>query len=113
MSEDNKRLQINSAKLRVGGEIAGAVFTLGSVLIFLLGIPVLRYMFPAAVLVGCAVALVLHFIQHENPGTPWLLSAIEKQTQLPAKPEGKGNPGRSEKISLTVQPPVDLLATNN
>jgi hypothetical protein len=108
VSEDTKRPQINSAKLRVGGEIAGAIFTLGSVLIFLLGIPVLRYMFPAAILVGCAVALVLHFIRHENPGTPWLLSATEQERQVPAEPEGKGDRGRSEKISMTVQPPVDL-----
>lgn len=111
MSEDPKRPQINSAKLRVGGEVAGAIFTVGTVLIFLLGIPVLRYIFPAAILVGCALALVLHFIRHENPGAPWLLSATEKETQLPAKREGKVTPVRSEKISLTG--PVDLPATAN
>ena len=109
MSKDKESPQINSAKLRVGGEIAGAIFTIGSVLIFLLGIPVLRYIFPAAVVVGCAVALVLHFIRRDNPGALWLLSAAEKDQQIPAKRESKGNPGRSSRISLTDQSP-DLSA---
>src|SRR6266404_5922391 len=102
MSEDTPRPQINSAKLRVGGGIAGAIFTIGSMLIFLIGIPVLRYVFPAAILVGFGVALFLHFIRHETPGAPWILSATEKETEGPPEEnrEHKGNPGQSVRILL-------------
>jgi hypothetical protein len=100
MPEDTQRPQINSAKLRVGGGIAGAIFTLGSVLIFLLGIPVLRYLFPAAILLGSVVALILHFIRHETPGASWLLSATAKETEAPSKAEPDPNPRRSAKLLL-------------
>ncbi|HYL78835.1 MAG TPA: hypothetical protein VEU96_31890 [Bryobacteraceae bacterium] len=66
------------SKLAVGGGIAGAVFTAGSMLIFLTGIPVLRYVFPAAVAVGCGVALILHFARHKTLGAPWIPSATKK-----------------------------------
>jgi len=78
MREDTQRPQINMSKLAVGGGIAGAVFTAGSMLIFLTGIPVLRYMFPAAMAVGCGVALILHFMRHETPGAAWIPSARRK-----------------------------------
>ncbi len=92
MGEDNPTPQINSAKLRVGGGIAGAIFTVGSMLIFLIGIPVVRYIFPAAILVGCLVALILHFIRHETPGASWLLSATAEETAAPSEPEHRRNP---------------------
>jgi hypothetical protein len=52
MKEDCTTPQINSAKIQVGSGVAGAIFTIGSMLIFLFGVPVLRYVFPAAVLLG-------------------------------------------------------------
>jgi len=78
MREDNPNPQINMSKIVVGGGIAGAIFTVGSMLIFLIGIPVLRYMFPAAITLGCGVALILHFIRHETPGASWILSPRKK-----------------------------------
>ncbi len=78
MQEDTQRPQINMSKLAVGGGIAGAVFTAGSMLIFLTGIPVLRYVFPAAMALGCGVALILHFMRHETPGASWILAAGQK-----------------------------------
>jgi hypothetical protein len=78
MKDDTVNPQINMSKIVVGGGIAGALFTVGSMLIFLIGIPVLRYMFPAAIALGCGVALILHFIRHETPGASWLLSAGKK-----------------------------------
>jgi hypothetical protein len=51
-------------------------------LIFLTGIPILRYVFPVAVVLGCVVALVLRYIPHDNPGTPWLLSATERNSEV-------------------------------
>jgi hypothetical protein len=80
MKEDSTRPQIDSAKIRVGSGIAGAIFTIGSMLIFLFGIPVLRYVFPAAILLGCAVALVLRFVRHKTPGTSWILSATDEKS---------------------------------
>ena len=82
MLRETPRPQINASKLRVGGEIVGAVFAVGTMLIFLTGIPMLRYTFPVAVVLGCIVALVLRFLPHDNPGTPWLLAATEKNSEV-------------------------------
>jgi hypothetical protein len=79
MKEDTRTLQINMAKVAVGGGIAGAIFAFGSVAIFLIGIPAIRYVFPAAIVLGCGVALVLHFIRHETTGAPWIRSATTKK----------------------------------
>ena len=78
MKEDTRTPQINMAKIAVGGGIAGAVFAVGSMAIFLIGIPAIRYVFPAAIVLGCGVALVLHFIRHETTGAPWIRSATKK-----------------------------------
>lgn len=73
MPKDLANPQINLSKIPVGGGIAGAIFAIGSMLIFLIGIPVIRYVFPAAVILGCAVALIIHFKRHETPGAAWIL----------------------------------------
>jgi hypothetical protein len=78
MREDAPSPQINISKIVVGGGIAGAIFAVGSMLIFLIGIPALRYFLAAAVVVGCGVALVIHFIRHETPGASWIISAKKK-----------------------------------
>jgi hypothetical protein len=61
-----------------GGGIAGAIFTVSSTLIFLIGIPALRYFLPAAIVLGCGVAVIIHFIRHETPGKSWILAATKK-----------------------------------
>jgi hypothetical protein len=78
MREDARSPQINVSKIAVGGGIAGTIVTVCSTAIFLIGIPALRYMFPAAIVLGCGVALILHFIRHETPGASWILSATKK-----------------------------------
>jgi hypothetical protein len=78
MRENTSSPQINLAKIPVGGGIAGAIFAVGSMMIFLTGIPALRYVFPASIVLGCAVALILHFIRHETPGTSRILSLTKK-----------------------------------
>ena len=78
MTEDTPSPQINVSKIRGGGGIAGAMFAVISTVIFLIGIPALRYMFPAAIVLGCGVALILHFIRHETPGASWILPANKK-----------------------------------
>ena len=69
--------QINASKIVIGGGVAAAIFTVGSMLIFITGLPVLWFMFPAAIVLGCVLALVRRLVRHRTPGTPWLLSAIE------------------------------------
>ena len=78
MQEETQLPQINISKIVVGGGIAGAFFAFSSMLIFLIGIPMLRYMFLAALVLGCGVALVLRFVRHKTPapgsgGAPWIL----------------------------------------
>ena len=78
MGEGASSPQINVSKIPVGGGIAGAIFAVGSALIFLIGIPALRYFLLAAIVLGCGVALAIHFIRHETPGTSWIRSATKK-----------------------------------
>ena len=82
---ETARPQINASKLVVGGGIAGAVFTIGSMLIFLTGLPILRYMFAAALILGCGMALFRRLVRHKTTGAPWLLSATEKCAEPPLK----------------------------
>jgi hypothetical protein len=82
---ETPRPQINASKLVVGGGIVGAIFTIGSMLIFLTGLPILRYMFAAALVLGCGIALVRRRVRHKTPGAPWLLSAIDQSVQSPVR----------------------------
>jgi hypothetical protein len=70
--------QINVSKISGGGGVAGAMVAIISTLIFLIGIPALRYFLPAAVVLGCGVAFSIHFKRHETPGKSWIPSAIKK-----------------------------------
>jgi len=87
MREDAPKPQINASKIVIGGGIAGVIFTVGSMLIFLIGIPVLRYIFPAAIVLGCAVALILRFIRHETTGAPWILSTNVRKAEESSRVE--------------------------
>jgi hypothetical protein len=66
------------AKIPISGGIAGLFFAVASMAIFLLGIPVLRFLFPAAIALGCGVALVLHFVLHERQITSFILPQTKK-----------------------------------
>jgi hypothetical protein len=77
MAEEIHNPQINISKIAVGGGIAGAFFAGVSTLIFLMGIPLVRFMFPVAVVLGGGIALVLHFARHKTPGMPWILPGTE------------------------------------
>ena len=69
-------------------------------LIFLVGIPLLRYLFPAAILMGSAVALMLHFIRHNTLGKSWLLPAIENTRESTVKPKRKENSSHLTRILI-------------
>lgn len=70
--------QINVSKIPGGGGVAGALFAVISMTIFLIGIPALRFFLPAAILLGGGVAAVIHFKRHERPGMPWIAPAAKK-----------------------------------
>jgi hypothetical protein len=67
--------QINVAKVPADSNVGGMIFAVSTAMTFFWGIPLLRYLFPAAILLGCGVALVLHFVRHETPGASWILPA--------------------------------------
>jgi hypothetical protein len=78
MTDDTLPPQINMSKIVISGGIAGALFAGGSMLIFLVGIPLIRFMFPAAILLGCGFALVRYLTRHETSSTARILSAANK-----------------------------------
>jgi hypothetical protein len=78
MREGTPNPQINVSKISGGAGMAGALFAVISTVIFLIGIPALRYFLPAAIVLGCAVALVTRFKRHETPGKPWILLSAKK-----------------------------------
>lgn len=69
MDSDPASAEINMAKVPADNNIGGMIFALGTVLIFFWGIPLLRYLFPAAIVVGCGIALILHFMRHKPPAS--------------------------------------------
>ena len=64
---------INIAKIPVAGSAAGAIFGFGSMAILLIGIPELQLLFPAALILGCGIAVAFRLIRPETPGTSWIL----------------------------------------
>lgn len=100
MGEGTPTPQINVSKIPGGGGFAGALFAVISTTIFLIGIPRLRYFFPAAVVLGCVVALVLRYVRRETPGKPWILSASEQ----PESPLEGGKPDDRRMKRQTLSP---------
>jgi hypothetical protein len=81
MSQDPSNPQINVSKIPGGGGIAGTLFAVISMTIFLIGIPALRYFLPAAILLGCAVAFIVRRVRRQTPGSPWILAATENPSE--------------------------------
>ena len=78
MRDEAPTPQINVSKIPGGAGIAGALFAVISMVIFLIGIPMLRFMFPAAIVLGCGIALIRHFVRHETTGASWILPAPKR-----------------------------------
>jgi len=78
MTDETETPQINVSKIPMGSGLGGALAAVASVLIILLGLPELWYFLPGSLLLGCVVALVLHFMRHKNPGEPWILPVTKK-----------------------------------
>lgn len=69
MKNDLLRSDIDMAKIPADANAGGLIFAIGTMLVFLIGIPAIRFLFPAALLGGCAVAVVLHFLRHGLHGS--------------------------------------------
>lgn len=65
--------QINVSRIPGASGIAGGLFAVISMVIFLIGIPALRYFLVGAVAIGFAAALVIRAIHRRNPDTPHTL----------------------------------------
>ena len=82
MTEDAHNPQINVSKIPGGAGVAGFLFAISTVVIFLIGIPRLRLFLPAAIVLGCGFALAIHFARRffpkKTPGTPWILPATKR-----------------------------------
>lgn len=63
---------INIARIPVNGAVGG-IFAFGTMAILLIGLPEVRYLFPAAVLLGSGVALALRLFRREAPATTSIL----------------------------------------
>jgi len=100
MRESTPNPQINISKIPGGGGFAGVLFAVSSMLIFLIGIPRLRYFFPAAVVLGCGVALILRRIRRETPGKPWILSAAQDADVASAAHTGSQSEDLRRKLQL-------------
>ena len=106
MTEGTPNPQINISKIPGGTGIAGALFALGSMLIFLIGVPRIRYFFIGTIILGGGIALVLRFVHRETPGKPWILPSVEDGgSRRPVQPAPSSNePG-------SLRPKLQALAT--
>jgi len=65
--ENNPQSVINMSNIQVGGGIVGFVFSVGTVSIFLTGIPSLRWFPVGAFAVGSILSLALHVFHERKP----------------------------------------------
>lgn len=77
MREEGRTPQINLSKMPVGSGLAGGIFTVGSMAIFLIGIPALRYFLPAAAILGCLAAWLIRSARHRTTGENWILPSTD------------------------------------
>jgi len=63
MKQDYPHQGITMHRIRFGGGVAGLMFTLGCMVLFLAGLPILWYPFVAAIAFGAGIATVLHFLR--------------------------------------------------
>jgi hypothetical protein len=66
MQDPSPSPQINVSKIPGGGGVAGMLFAVISLAIFLIGIPLLRFFLPFAIAIGAVVALAIRFKPHRT-----------------------------------------------
>ena len=69
-SEDQSRGEINMSHIRVGGGLAGLIFTFGTIFIFVTGLPAVRMFLLWSLVAGSAISIALHFFHKYKPTRP-------------------------------------------
>jgi hypothetical protein len=103
MSNDAPTPQINVSKIPGGTGIAGALFAIGSMLIFLFGVPRIRYFFLGAIILGSGIALILRFVHRETPGKPWILPAAQDADRTSSTTQPARSDDRPEDLHHKLQ----------
>jgi hypothetical protein len=70
MTEEPAYPRIDMSHIRVGGGVAGFIFTAGSVYIFLVGVPALRWFFVWAIVAGAFISIALGLFHKHKPARP-------------------------------------------
>jgi hypothetical protein len=99
MEDRNQTPQINVSKIPGGSGIAGALFVVISMVIFLIGIPALRYFLVGAIVLGSAAALAIRAIQRRNPDKPCTLFAAPESAN-----QERVNDSRPDNLGHTLRP---------
>jgi hypothetical protein len=105
MQDSTPTPQINVSKIPGGGGIAGALFAVISLVIFLIGIPALRYFLLGAIVVGAAAALVIRALRGNTPGAPCTLFAPSTDARSHQN-DSTAAPPHSHRCMLRVVSPV-------
>jgi hypothetical protein len=84
--DEKRHPGITMHKLSFGGGFMGLLFTLGSVLIFVVGLPALWYFVAFAFVLGVGIAMVLRLVSSSRSerNKPLSISAAAQKTESPA-----------------------------
>ena len=61
MRSETRRADINLASIPADSNAGGLIFAIATILIFVVGIPAIRSVFPILIAAGCGVAAFLRF----------------------------------------------------
>ena len=59
MRNESPRADINLARIPADSNVGGLIFAIATILIFVVGIPAIRSIFPVLIGAGCGVAAIL------------------------------------------------------
>jgi hypothetical protein len=62
MREEISRAEIDLARIPADSNVGGLIFAVATLVIFVIGIPAIRSIFPIVIAAGCGVALILRLI---------------------------------------------------
>ena len=69
-SEEPSYTEINMSRIPVGGGMAGLLFAVGTALIFVVGVPVVRAFLVGSMVAGSVISIALHFFHKYKPTRP-------------------------------------------
>jgi hypothetical protein len=99
MPENDRRPEITMHSLRFGGGFAGLIFTVGSMLIFLVGLPLLWSFLALSMALGIAVAAIFRWIARNRSTCQQLPSILHAADEVPTEQAGKIDTFRSRNLS--------------